>query len=47
MINIQRTECPNVLKDAPEDGDYYNKKEVVETLWIMQKRKCCYCIILD
>lgn len=43
MIKISRATTPKVLKNSPQKGTYYNKKEVVHTLWKMQKKKCCYC----
>lgn len=43
MIKINRTNAPTVLKTTPQKGTHYNKKEVVQALWNMQKEKCCYC----
>ncbi|MDJ0841366.1 MAG: AAA family ATPase [Acidobacteriota bacterium] len=43
MIKIERLPCPPSLKDKSEEGNYYNTREVVETLWKMQHGKCCYC----
>jgi len=38
-----RCRCPDVLSDSPSDGDKYRCEEVVQNLWEMQRRKCCYC----
>lgn len=43
MIKIRRAECPDVLRDSPVKRTNYNKKMVVNTLWEMQHKKCCYC----
>lgn len=43
MIKISRENAPVVLKNSPQKGTHYNKKEVVTALWRMQKEKCCYC----
>lgn len=43
MIKINRAASPKVLIDSPKKGTFYNTKEVVKTLWHMQKAKCCYC----
>lgn len=43
MINITRTDCPQCLKDTPQRGSKYKDKKVVNSLWIMQNKKCCYC----
>ena len=43
MIYIQRTECPESLKNSPLAGTKYNTKPVVKALVEMQYYKCCYC----
>lgn len=43
MIKIERTECPDILRDNQNQVDRYNRKEVVTALWEMQCGKCCYC----
>ena len=43
MIGIQRAPKPAVLDVAVSRKTLCNKKEVVETLWEMQHKKCCYC----
>ena len=43
MIEIKRTPCPTVLKNAASDSDRYRHPAVVRELWEMQSGKCCYC----
>ena len=43
MIRINRDTCPEILKNASHESERYRNKKVVETLWEMQKEKCCYC----
>lgn len=43
MIKINRSKCPDVLRDSPSEGIHYNKEQVVQALWEMQHGKCCYC----
>lgn len=43
MIKIKRENTPTALKGSPKKGTHYNKKQVVQVLWNMQKEKCCYC----
>jgi len=42
MIRIERTSCPDCLKDVASDGNAYTRGEVAEALWKMQHGKCCY-----
>lgn len=43
MIKIERCKCPDVLGNSPCEGDKYKNRKVVQKLWGMQHRKCCYC----
>ncbi len=43
MIWIQRAACPATLQGRTSEGTHYNKREVVDALWHMQHKKCCYC----
>ncbi len=43
LIQIKRSRCPPILKNAAADSDKYRHSEVVSELWRMQARKCCYC----
>ena len=43
MITIARGPVPAVLRNAPPDSEDYARPEVVQALWDMQCRKCCYC----
>ena len=43
MIKVNRRLCPDALREAPTEGDHYNKPAIVDTLWNMQHGKCCYC----
>lgn len=42
MIRIEREACPSCLGSAPPEGDRYKARQVVDALWRMQHRKCCY-----
>ncbi len=42
MISIDRAPAPPELADS-RAIDAYSKKAVVNTLWLMQNKKCCYC----
>jgi uncharacterized protein (TIGR02646 family) len=42
MIRIVRSACPPCLENAPTTGTAYRKRQVVEALWRMQYKKCCY-----
>lgn len=43
MINIQRSNCPNIHHSTDDEVKRYNSKKVVKALWEMQNGKCCYC----
>lgn len=43
MISIRRGPCPTVLRQASPHNDLYDHDDVVQALWDMQFRKCCYC----
>ena len=43
MIQIKRSRCPTILKNAPADSNRYRNRKVVMELWKMQHGKCCYC----
>ena len=43
LIQIKRSCCPPILKNAAADSDKYPRLEVVSELWRMQAGKCCYC----
>lgn len=43
MISIQRESCPTILRGAVTPSDLYAHDDVVQRLWDMQCRKCCYC----
>ena len=43
LIQIKRSCCPPILKNAAADSDRYPHRSVVSELWKMQAGKCCYC----
>ena len=43
LIQIKRSCCPPILKNAAADSDKYRHSSVVSELWKMQAGKCCYC----
>ena len=43
MIQINRTECPEILKNSPRRKSYYNNEQVTFALHRMQYGKCAYC----
>lgn len=42
MIKIKRADCPEYIKKSSAKAAYRNRK-VVDILWNMQNKKCCYC----
>ena len=43
LIQIKRSRCPTILKNAAADSKKYPHHSVVSELWRMQAGKCCYC----
>lgn len=43
MIKIERADCPNSLRAKKKAKAAFRNKDVVETLWNMQHKKCAYC----
>ena len=42
MIRIERAPCPSALESS-RARERFRRKQVVQTLWRMQRQKCCYC----